>query len=92
VLTLGKLTVTIVSGRRKTIHISLDRTGKLLLAQRHKLSVKLKVPAGGKTISAKAFSFKTNERGTSRALRVRLAELSRRSRIDDRHLEAGIDV
>jgi hypothetical protein len=50
VVVIGKATVTLARGARKTIHVKLNSSGKQLLAGRQKLAVQLSVKVGGRTV------------------------------------------
>ena len=69
VIDLGSIRTTIAAGHRKTIKITLNRTGKRLLSSHRKLSVKLTVTqtTAGKTRSgAKTLTFKTPKAKTKK--------------------------
>jgi hypothetical protein len=55
----GKLKAKLHVGKRKTVHITLNRTGRRLLAKHHTLKVKLTVSQNGKTVRTKTITFKT---------------------------------
>ncbi len=54
----GKLKAKLRVGKRKTVRISLNRTGRRLLAKKHTLKVKLTVSQNGKTVRTKTVTFK----------------------------------
>jgi hypothetical protein len=63
----GSASVTLKAGESKTVRIALNRTGKRLLARRHKLKVKLRITqilASGQTkaISSQTLTFKAPKR------------------------------
>jgi hypothetical protein len=67
VVALGATTLTLKAGETKTVRISLNRTGKRLLAQRHRLKVRLRVTqslSSGKTstILSRTVTFKAAKR------------------------------
>jgi sugar lactone lactonase YvrE len=55
---LGTKTANIKAGHSKTVVVSLNRTGKRLLAHRHRLQAKLAVSQSGKTLSTRTLTFK----------------------------------
>jgi hypothetical protein len=55
----GKLKAKLHVGKRKTVHITLNRTGRRLLAKHHTLKVKLTVSQNGKKVRTKTITFKT---------------------------------
>jgi len=64
VVVVGAATVTLRAGESRTVRISLNRTGKRLLAKRHKLKVRLRITqtlASGRstTIRSQTLTFKT---------------------------------
>jgi hypothetical protein len=54
----GSRRVKIPAGHRETIRITLNRTGRRLLAKHHKLKVKLTITEGRHTVSSRAITFK----------------------------------
>jgi hypothetical protein len=52
VVVLGSVTVTIAAGQSKTVEVSLNATGKRLLAKHRKLKAQLTVRQSGKTVSS----------------------------------------
>jgi len=64
VVVVGAATVTLRAGESRTVRISLNSTGKRLLAKRHKLKVRLRITqtlASGRstTIRSQTLTFKT---------------------------------
>jgi hypothetical protein len=61
-LVLGTKSATIRAGRSQTVHISLNRTGRKLLAARHKLTAKLtvtqRIAGRNRTVATKKVTFK----------------------------------
>jgi hypothetical protein len=55
---LGTASATIKAGRTQTVRISLNRTGRKLLAAHHKLTAKLTVAQGHRTVSKQKVTFK----------------------------------
>jgi hypothetical protein len=59
---LGTKSATIGAGRTQTVHISLNRTGRKLLAARHKLTAKLtvtqRIAGRNRTVSTQKVTFK----------------------------------
>jgi hypothetical protein len=55
---LGTASATIKAGRTATVRISLNRTGRKLVAARHKLTAKLTVTQGHRTVSTQKVTFK----------------------------------
>ncbi len=55
---LGSEKVTIQAGKSKNVRITLNRTGRRLLAQKHRLTVKLTVTDNGRTVTTKTIVFK----------------------------------
>ncbi len=55
----GTARATIRAGRSKTLKISLNRTGKRLLAKHHTLKVKLVITQKGRTVRKTTITFKT---------------------------------
>jgi hypothetical protein len=57
VVVLGTTTVTLTAGQSKTVRITLNGTGKQLLAKHHSLKVKLAITGSGKTVSGRTVTF-----------------------------------
>ena len=57
VVVLGTTTVTLTTGQSKTVRITLNGTGKQLLAKHHSLKVKLAITGSGKTVSGRTVTF-----------------------------------
>jgi hypothetical protein len=55
---LGTTSATIAAGRTATVRISLNGAGRRLVAARHKLTAKLTVAQGNRTISTQKVTFK----------------------------------
>ena len=55
---LGTASATIKAGRTATVRVSLNRTGRNLLAKRHKVTAKLTVAQGRRTIATPKVTFK----------------------------------
>jgi hypothetical protein len=55
---LGTASATIKAGRTTTVRISLNRSGRRLLSARHKLTAKLTVTQGRRTVSTQKVTFK----------------------------------
>ena len=53
----GKATVTVAAGHRKTVRVALNPTGKRLLVRYHKLKVKLTITQSGKAITSRTVTF-----------------------------------
>ena len=60
-MVIGKATVTLAGGARKTIHVKLNSSGKQLLASRQKLAVQLSVNVGGRTVFTHILHFKATK-------------------------------
>ena len=58
VVVIGSTTVTLAAGQRKTAAVSLNGTGKKLLANRHTLRVKLTITERGKIVATQTVTFK----------------------------------
>jgi hypothetical protein len=59
---LGTASATITAGRTTTVRISLNRTGRNLVAARHKVTAKLTVAQGARTISTQTVTFTAPKR------------------------------
>jgi hypothetical protein len=58
----GSETVTIAAGKSRTVRISLNGSGKRLLAKHNPLKAKLAVTASGKKVSSSTITFKTKKK------------------------------
>jgi hypothetical protein len=65
-VTLGTLTTTLSAGQSQTDIISLNGTGRKLLAQHHTLKVRLSVSENGRQIASSTIAFKTKPQPTKR--------------------------
>lgn len=59
---LGKVSVSLSGGGTKTVHITLNQTGRQLLAKFHKLKATLALLSAGKTTSHTTVSFKAKRK------------------------------
>jgi hypothetical protein len=55
---LGTASATIGAGRTATVRISLNRSGRKLVAARHKVTAKLTIAQGKRTVSTQKVTFK----------------------------------
>ena len=55
---MGSEKVTIQAGTSKNVRITLNRTGRRLLAQKHRLTVKLTATDNGRTVTTQTIVFK----------------------------------
>jgi len=58
----GSKKVTVAAGKRETVKLSLNGTGKRLLAKHKPLRTKLTVRASGKTVASSTIAFKTKKK------------------------------
>jgi hypothetical protein len=58
---LGTATATVKAGRTATVRISLNRTGRNLVAARHKVTAKLTVSQGKRSVSTQKVTFKATK-------------------------------
>jgi hypothetical protein len=58
VVLVARATVTLVAGQIKTVHLSLNRTGRQLLAERQRFPAKLVARQVGRTVSTSTLVFK----------------------------------
>ncbi len=59
---LGRITVKVKAGRRKLVRITLNRTGRKLLATRHHLKATVLIVESGRTLSSVKIMFKSRRR------------------------------
>jgi hypothetical protein len=70
VVTLANVTITVSGGATKTVQLQLNGVGKKLLASRHKLSVKLSITQGGRTVVTQTLVFKAKTKKKKHAPRL----------------------